>query len=370
MKKLFICTILLSGLVYFNEIRVLAANCGVAWTPRGESYSEGCSGSITEAKLWRLHFKLFVNLNHYAAGTGTCVSGFFYDTYCYPSFETPYWSQNTNSSAEWNQKAFTASWNGSACQTGTTYANNFFSQTCPCNEEERPSEDGVVVEIGENCEEDPPTCSNCEVWNGTKCDIPPPGECGSPQAGCNCSPIVIDVSGNGFDLTNAANGVLFDLNGDTVLNSRLAWTNANSDDAWLVLDCNGNGTIDNGAELFGNYTAQPQPPLGSEKNGFAALAEFDRLENLGNGDGFITKRDAVFNRLRLWRDANHNGTSESSELFTLPQLGLRKIHLDYQESRRVDEHGNRFKYKAKVKDAQDAQLGRWAWDVFLVTQPH
>lgn len=188
---------------------------------------------------------------------------------------------------------------------------------------------------------------------------------------CHCdgiSPIVVDVSGNGFNLTNAASGVTFDFNGDGV-QDQISWTSAYSDDAWLVLDRNQNGSIDNSSEMFGNFTPQPIPPLGTEKNGFLALAEYDKLENGGNGDRFITMRDMIFRDLRLWQDTNHNGVSESSEIATLPQLGLRKMDLDYHESRRTDEHGNQFKYRAKVKDAQDAQLGRWAWDVFLVKQP-
>ena len=52
-----------------------------------------------------------------------------------------------------------------------------------------------------------------------------------------------------------------------------------------------------------------------------------------------------------------------------PSLGLRRIDLEYFESRRVDPHGNRFKFRAKVRDAQGYQLGRWAWDVFLVRKP-
>jgi hypothetical protein len=64
--------------------------------------------------------------------------------------------------------------------------------------------------------------------------------------------------------------------------------------AYLALDRNGNGTIDDGSELFG-------PASG---DGFRELAATD-----SDGNGWIDEADPVFAELKLWSPASQDGNS-------------------------------------------------------------
>lgn len=189
---------------------------------------------------------------------------------------------------------------------------------------------------------------------------------GSPQR-CfpdpnNHCPLLLDLGPAGLDLTGVQDPVLFDLDADGD-EDRISWTAAGAADAFLVLDRNANGVVDDGTELFGN--AAPQPPSSLPRNGFSALAVFDHPENVGNGDGRISSADEVFPRLRLWRDANHDGRSQSSEIFGLSSFGVVAFDLEAIESQARDRHGNRFRFRSKFYRSAGNPPGRTI-DVFFV----
>ena len=122
-------------------------------------------------------------------------------------------------------------------------------------------------------------------------------------------PLALDMDGDGIETNSNLDGtqILFDHNGDGI---KIGTGWLRPDDAWLVLDLNGNGTIDSGRELFGVDTILKNGTLAPD--GFSALRDQD-----SNADGLIDSSDAVFTSLRVWRDLNQDGVSQANELSTL-----------------------------------------------------
>ncbi len=125
-------------------------------------------------------------------------------------------------------------------------------------------------------------------------------------------PIVLDLDGNGIELTpRATSNVYFDMDGDGI-KEQTGWVKPT--DGLLAIDSNANGQIDNINELIGD--------LG--RSGFAELVTYDL-----NNDRVINASDAVWSRFRVWLDANSNGLTDAGELRTLASLNIRSIDLRY-----------------------------------------
>lgn len=136
-------------------------------------------------------------------------------------------------------------------------------------------------------------------------------------------PLVLDLAGDGLNLTEAGKGAIFDVNADGKLDST-GWVQG--DDAMLVYDRNGNGKIDDGSELFGDQNGAA--------NGFLELGKYD-----DNKDGKINRLDPIFKALKLYQDINSNGRIEKNELVGLEQMGIKSLNLNFMRTNQ-DLNGN------------------------------
>lgn len=202
-----------------------------------------------------------------------------------------------------------------------------------------------------------------KTWtDGPACRPAPPDRCPSGNCDelpdeCPHSPIMISFDGR-YDLTGLDDPVFFDVDADGDRDV-VGWTPAASGVALLALDRNGNGTIDDGTELFGNYT--PLANGDRALNGFEALRESDR-----NGDAVINAMDAVWKDLLLWTDRNHDGRSDRGELMPVSGSVLSAIDLRYHWANRRDPHGNRFRYGSLAQLTGGSM--RPVYDVYLISR--
>ncbi|MEL7224155.1 MAG: bacteriocin, partial [Cyanobacteria bacterium J06576_12] len=156
-------------------------------------------------------------------------------------------------------------------------------------------------------------------------------------------PLALDLNGDGVQTVafGETEGT-FDLNGDgTAIES--GWLS--SEDAFLAVDNNGNGKIDNISELFGGEVGE----------GFAKLATYDT-----NNDGVIDSEEILGGGLTLWQDANSNHSTDAGELISLASQGIASLDTAfvetpvYQNGNVLIEHGSATKTDGSKIDLVDA----------------
>lgn len=117
-------------------------------------------------------------------------------------------------------------------------------------------------------------------------------------------PLVVNFEGPAAALTGEKFSFDLDSDGSSETISRLA-----SSSGYLALDKNGDGTVNDGSELFGPSTGL----------GFRELAVYDADKN-----GWIDEADPVYGRLKIWVDGGAQG---GGTLLALAQVGVGAISL-------------------------------------------
>ena len=135
----------------------------------------------------------------------------------------------------------------------------------------------------------------------------------------------------------------FDVNADG-FRDYVQWVRPGGDEAFLTLDRNRNGVVDDGSELFGVGT--PLLEGGTAPNGFVGLAQYDRPLLGGNDDGVISRADAIWPELTLWMDSNADGVATRNEMRRPESFGLTSFGTIPKVRRYIDPAGNSLPYWA------------------------
>ena len=190
-----------------------------------------------------------------------------------------------------------------------------------------------------------------------------------PDPSSNCALIVSTNPRSSYTLTSADRGVRFDVDADGDLD-QVAWTEAGTDVAFLALDRDSDGRISSGQELIGDRTVP------GARNGVRALTELAaQPEPLSTVHSGIP----VFETLRLWTDANHNGVSEADELKPAggrtgrdrPRLHAPPATRQPRQSvtlPRVRPPAHRTRQEPRAEPEDDRSRRRYIYEVCLVTQ--
>lgn len=174
----------------------------------------------------------------------------------------------------------------------------------------------------------------------------------------NC-PLLVNVGSGPWRLTSSADGVEFDLDADGVPD-RTSWTAEGTSLAFVALDVNQNGRIDDGSELFGEGMLLPGGTRAP--NGFTALAVHDL-----NNDGRIDAADPVWARLLLWVDADHDGISQSEELSRIDGSRVVALETAYTGTNRRDRYGNELRFRSTAHMQRTGPEPYF--DIFFTAEP-
>jgi len=146
-------------------------------------------------------------------------------------------------------------------------------------------------------------------------------------------PLIVDLDGDGVGSLPMSKGIQFDHNGSG-FKFVSGWAHPN--DGILcrpVEDANGDFTITNGTQLFGDKMPLNNGQLAA--NGFEALKELD-----SNNNDYFDENDDAWSEVYVWQDANSNARVNAKELISLDDAGIAYIDLGYKNTNIMDAQGN------------------------------